>query len=90
MKVRNQDRINYIVAVCGYEGIEELFGYFSKEEAIEFLRELKEKKTKQSKKIMKYTKPEQICLMSEKDNNEIGCVCKELPDDLKNKETWWM
>lgn len=36
----NDDK-NYMVQVCGYEGIEAVFGVFTKEEAYDFFMELK-------------------------------------------------
>jgi hypothetical protein len=81
----------YIVAICGYEGYEYLYGIFTLEEAIEFVRMLKKRKTKIARKIMKGYISEQVCLMGPKgDNFELKCMCKLLPEELQNKSSWFM
>jgi len=85
----------YVILIAGYEGVSEVFGLFTLEEAINLVREFKEK-TRRAKKLMKYFKPGQVCLAEFqpfwKDStiNSLECCCSKLPEDLRNKKTWWM
>jgi hypothetical protein len=62
---------NYLIIVCGYEGIESIIGLFNKEDAVNKITKLR--KSPHGKHI----KPEQYCVQSV---NEKGakCVCNKL------------
>lgn len=54
----------YIVTICGYEGIEQMFGPFNREDALRVAVVLKKQKTKTAKKLMQHYTPDQVCIQS--------------------------
>lgn len=50
-------KINHIVCIAGPDAIDEIYGPFSKNSAISFANELKEKKTERAKRIMLVSHP---------------------------------
>jgi hypothetical protein len=55
---------SYIVTICGYEGIEQMYGTFNRKDALELALDLKSKRSNKAKSIMKRYKPEQVCIQA--------------------------
>jgi len=90
------DAKEYIVVICGCEGIERIWGLFNKDEALELALQLKNKKDLSSKLKedlkydLKYLSPDQVCIMKPNKENEIECCCDEFPELPESEEPWLM
>ena len=93
----------FCVFICGYEGIEEVLGPFTRGDAIERTVFLKQNapdrdedytrayEKAESMGFWVTFKPEQVCLrVRSYKTDHMKCACRLLPEEGRNKNTWLM
>jgi len=90
----------YVVAICGYEGIEALLGTYTLFEASEAAIRLKAGMEpgamaavyeEAGQEWLGDFGPEQVCLMGPAEKGRhLTCCCHLLPEEYRSHQAWWM